>query len=749
MSFITHPCIRPESLEQRAYQLTIAMHAVDTHTLVVLPTGLGKTAIALLAAASRLYNEGGRVLMMAPTKPLVEQHLRFFSRYLRVPGETDHEGQFVMFTGETPPEERTALWKKARVIFATPQVIKNDVIAGSYTLDDVTLMIVDECHRAVGNYPYVFLARRYLDTAKSPRILAMTASPGGRDERVDEVCVNLGIESVESRTEHDPDVAPYVFERDIEVIGVDLPKELRHALDDLNELLESRLGYLRTLGFEVPRRQQLTMKALNVLNAQIQARIQERDATAFQAASVYAECMKLRHATSLAESQGSRVLAGYVTKLFSEGGAAAGSKASKRLAQDPVFIRLLERCMSWNEELHPKMELMRAVAREQLVLAPESRIIVFATFRDTVQQIVEFLNESGITCERFVGQANRDREKGLSQKKQIETLSRFRAGEFRVLAATSVGEEGLDVPSTDMVIFYEAVPSEIRSIQRKGRTGRSGAGKIVVLVTRGTSDEAFRYISQNRERAMVTGITRLSGKTGAGGTARDGGPGREVQTGIDSFSRPAPVVAADHRETSSRVVEVLSDLGAAISITRLEQGDYAIGDRILVERKTARDFVDTLVDRDLMGQLRRLSESCLRPVLIIEGGDLYTQRDLHPNAIRGALAAIAVDLGVSILFSRDEADTAGILFVLARRAEEGPGEKRIPLQKSYQSLREQQELVVASFPDIGARYARLLLEHFGSLQALVNADKEALMKVPGIGEKKAEKIYELSRRDYR
>ena len=330
MTFITHPCIRPDSLEQRAYQLTIAMHAVDTHTLVVLPTGLGKTAIALLAAASRLYSEGGRVLMMAPTKPLVEQHLRFFSKFLLVPGGEPADGQFAMFTGETPPGERATLWKKARVIFATPQVIKNDVIAGSYTLDDVTLTIVDECHRAVGNYPYVFIARRYLETAKNPRILAMTASPGGRDERVDEVCVNLGIESVESRTEHDPDVAPYVFEREIEVIEVDLPKELRHALDDLNELLESRLGYLRNLGFEVPRRQQLTMKALNALNAQIQARIQERDAAAFQAASVYAECMKLRHAASLAESQGSRVLAGYVTRLFSEGREARPAGGSRR-----------------------------------------------------------------------------------------------------------------------------------------------------------------------------------------------------------------------------------------------------------------------------------------------------------------------------------------------------------------------------------------------------------------------------------
>ena len=80
-----------------------------------------------------------------------------------------------------------------------------------------------------------------------------------------------------------------------------------------------------------------------------------------------------------------------------------------------------------------------------------------------MQLLVDFLNANGIACERFVGQATKDAEKGLSQKKQIAALTRFKAGEFKVLVATSVGEEGLDVPSTDLVIFYEAVPSEIRS----------------------------------------------------------------------------------------------------------------------------------------------------------------------------------------------------------------------------------------------------------------------------------------------
>jgi Fanconi anemia group M protein len=211
MSCISHPLIRPETIESREYQLSIAMKALDANTMVILPTGLGKTAVALLVAASRLYNEKGRVLMLAPTKPLVEQHLRFFEKFLIAKSPADPGAPpFAMFTGEAPPDERTADWERAQVILATPQVVKNDLIAGRYTLKDVTLMIVDECHRAVGNYAYVFLAQRYIGTADRPLILAMTASPGGAPEKVTEVCANLGIVHVESRTEEDPDVRPYV-----------------------------------------------------------------------------------------------------------------------------------------------------------------------------------------------------------------------------------------------------------------------------------------------------------------------------------------------------------------------------------------------------------------------------------------------------------------------------------------------------------------------------------------------------------
>jgi Fanconi anemia group M protein len=748
MTCITHPLIHEGTIESREYQLAIAMKALDANTMVILPTGLGKTAIALLVAASRLYNEGGRVLVLAPTKPLVEQHFRFFGRYLLAQAKDGSAGPpFAMFTGEAPPVERTADWERAEVCFATPQVVKNDLIAGRYTLKDVTLLVVDECHRAVGNYAYVFCAQRYLATADRPLVLAMTASPGGAPEKVQEVCANLGIAHIETRTESDPDVRPYVHEREIEIVNVDLPPELATAIASLQRLIDDRLALLASLRFDVPKREKLSMKTLSLLNAQIQQRIKDRDPAAYSAASVYAELMKLRHAVMLGESQGSEVLRGYITKLIAEGTRGGGSRAGQRLAKDQVMRDLFSRCTAWTGELHPKPDIAVSLIRDQLASHPESRIILFASYRDTVQLLVDYLTKNGIACERFVGQAAKDAEKGLTQKKQIAALDRFRAGGFRVLIATSVGEEGLDVPSTDLVIFYEAVPSEIRSIQRKGRTGRCGSGRVVVLVTKGTADEVYRHVSSARERTMQRNVRSMGVVPGALPAQQATERGME-QARIDAFVSAGPKILVDDRETSSKVVEALSSMGAAITLQRLPHGDYAIGDRVLVERKTARDFVDTLVNRDLLGQVRELAGAAQRPVLIIEGGDPENLRHLHPNAIKGVLAAIAVDMGVALLFTKDEDDTARMLFVLARREEGERGERKVHPHKSHRSLAEEQEYIVAAFPEIGMRHARLLLSHFKTVHAIANADMQQLQEVHGIGEKIARRIYELFRRVY-
>ncbi len=167
-----------------------------------------------------------------------------------------------------------------------------------------------------------------------------------------------------------------------------------------------------------------------------------------------------------------------------------------------------------------------------------------------------------------------------------------------------------------------------------------------------------------------------------------------------------------------------------------------------MERKTTRDFVDTLVDRDLLGQVRTLSAASLKPVLIIEGEDLFGARNIHPNAIRGILSAITIDLGVIVLMTRNEEETAAMLLVIARREYEAHGTGRPHIRKPYQAVSGQQEQIIASFPDIGLKNARLLLEHFGSVQGIVNADEQSLGDVEGVGKKRAKRIYELSRHHY-
>ena len=501
MSYVSRKNIPENTIEARSYQTAIADSALSANTLVVLPTGMGKTAVALLVAAARI--DSGKILMLAPTKPLVEQHFRYFSKNLLL-----EEGDVVMFTGSTASPKRVEAWNSARFVVATPEVIKNDLIAGRYDVKDVSLLVVDECHRTVGNYAYVFIGRRYNETASSPLVLGMTASPGSDPEHVAEICEHLSITSVESRVETDADVRPYVHERDLEYMTLELPEDLWLAVSVLNSLLDDRLTKLGDMGYRVPRREALSMKALNALRAQIQMRMQEKDKTAYTAVSVHAELMKLKHGVMLAESQGSTALRAYLLRLQTEG-QGGGSKASQRICADSRFQRLLSLSESWTKELHPKADAVVRIVQEQMTEFADSKIIVFVTYRDSVQMLVDYLNDAGITARRFVGQASRDSEKGLSQKQQIEAIRQFREGEYSVLVATSVGEEGLDIPATDLVVFYESVPSEVRSIQRKGRTGRNTSGKVIVLITKGTADETFRWVSNAKEKQMLKGVSAM------------------------------------------------------------------------------------------------------------------------------------------------------------------------------------------------------------------------------------------------
>jgi Fanconi anemia group M protein len=221
----------------------------------------------------------------------------------------------------------------------------------------------------------------------------------------------------------------------------------------------------------------------------------------------------------------------------------------------------------------------------------------------------------------------------------------------------------------------------------------------------------------------------------------------EIETKTESLK-----IVVDYRETKSGVANILEKLGMEIFFATLEIGDYVVSDRLAVERKRTDDFVNSLIDgkRNLFAQLSDLTRVYEKPVLIIEGTELFTSRQINPNAIYGSLISIAIDFGVSILYSRDEEETAAILKMLAKREQmENKREVNPHGKKSTNTLTEQQEYLISSIADIGPKAARNLLLHFGSAEAVMKADVNELKKVKLIGPKRATKIREILEAPYK
>lgn len=729
VEYISHPLIKVGTVERRIYQLSIATNALLRNTLVVIPTGLGKTTIALLVLASRLLNEEGKALFLAPTRPLVEQHANFLRRTLRI-----EEEKIVALSGEDTPEKRLKYWESAKIIVATPQIVENDVIAGRLSLEDFVLIIFDEAHRAVGNYSYVFIAKEYMQKAKKPLILALTASPGSDEERILEIIKNLFIDGIELRNELDDDVKPYLSEKEIEWVYVEVPKEIAAIREKLEISIKIRLKRLKELGIEIP--EKATKRELLEFQQIVQSELAKSQRTElFEALSLLAEVLKLSHAVELVETQSLESFRSYAGKILREGSSRGGSKASKNISNDPTFRDALMLAMRINTE-HPKILKLKEIISEQIKANENSRIIVFTNYRDSADYLVVELSKIAPTS-KFIGQADRDNEKGMKQKEQIEVLQKFRDGVYKILVATSVGEEGLDIPSTDLVVFYEAIPSEIRAIQRKGRTGRRGRGRIVVLMAKGTRDEAYYFISLRKERAMYDKVREIKALI-------------EKQTHRVEQVKLIPnlglKVFVDTRELRSDVVKHLRNFGVSVEVKNLEIADYVLSDRVAVERKTVEDFVDSVIEDRLFQQLIKL-KTYQRPVLIIEGENLYQR--IHPNAVRGAIATIAVDFGIPIIRTRDEKETAELIMAIAKREQE---EKRRDVVEHYaktkRTLKEEQEYVVSAISNVGSVIAKNLLEHFQTIEKIATADEKELMKVPKVGEKTAKRIRVLMTTPY-
>jgi ERCC4-related helicase len=491
----------PSTLKPREYQQKIAEAASQANTLVVLPTGLGKTLIALLVARLRLEKfPNGKVVVLAPTKPLVLQHYNSFREILSLEPK-----DAALLTGENPPEERDYLWRRSRFVFATPQTVRNDVRHGRIDLNDVVLLVFDEAHRSVKDYSYTELAKVYKETAWTPLILGLTASPGGSREKIGEITRNLFIDRVESRSEEDEDVKGYVEKTDFEGRRVALPEEYAQMLTIIRDIYNEKVNKLVAGGF-LPKAR-LYKSMLLQARATILARLKTGGGNKgylYGALITQAQAIIVNHALELAETQGVDVLLKYLKRLREK---PEQGKSAAALLKDERWLMLEEEAKKAQSVEYPKLTEIRKIAKEQFSAKPTSKMIVFSQYRDTIETIIETLAKDGVSSHRFVGQANKADSEGMDQKKQTDVLERFAAGEFKVLVSSSIGEEGLHVPDVDLVVFYEAVPSEIRAIQRKGRTGRTMRGSVIVLLAEGTVDEAYFYSSLRREKIMKSMVS--------------------------------------------------------------------------------------------------------------------------------------------------------------------------------------------------------------------------------------------------
>lgn len=484
-----------KNFQPRKYQEEILSSTKENNTLVVLPTGTGKTKIAILTAIERLNKHVSNILVLTPTKPLSAQIHKEFIESTNIPKE-----QIILLTGALKPKIRQELWESAIVTIATPQTIQKDLENNRISLSVTSLLVVDECHRSRQNFANTKVANFYNNQSKFPRILALTASPGGSKEKINEIKENLFIERIEIRI--DQDIQEFIQEKEKQWLEVELPKELKQINILIKKIYEDKLNDLKKIGFTKPT-DIISKRDLILLQQKLRNELERKNPTAYFGLSLVALLLKLDYASELLETQGLLPLAEFFEKLRNE-----ETKAAKNI----LNIKEIQEAISLTNDLikkdikHPKLYILKGIIKKEIENNNKAKIIVFANYRNTVDEIIDFLNkEDKIKATKLIGQKS-----GLTQEEQINIIKKFEDNIYNVLVATSIGEEGIDIKGANLAIMYDqGKSSEIRKIQRAGRVARLEAGKIITLLTKDTREIAYYWSSHRKEKTMKNILTKM------------------------------------------------------------------------------------------------------------------------------------------------------------------------------------------------------------------------------------------------
>jgi ATP-dependent DNA helicase MPH1 len=491
----------------RDYQFSIVKSGLFNNTLVSLPTGLGKTFIAAAIMLNFYrWTQKAKIIFVAPTKPLVSQQVEACLNIAGIP-----RSDTTLLTGETPPVLREGAWESKRLFFMTPQTLINDLSKGYADPKSIVLLVIDEAHRATGDYAYVKVVEFIRRFSKSFRVIALTATPGSKVESVQQVIDNLGISHVEARSEESIDIRQYVHSRLEDVISLDQSDEILRIQELFSKALRPFVNKLSQQNIYWGR-DPMSLTTYGLMNARKDwmngpgRHIPE--GLKWSTVAVFTMLQRLAHSIKLLNFHGVQPfyanLRDFRAEVEDKGG--KGSKMENQLLKDKSFQEMMEIIEKWLKKDdfvgHPKLTYLSDTLLNHFMDAgpgSSTRAIVFSEYRDSAEEIVRVLNAHKplISAAVFVGQADSKRSAGMKQKDQIETIERFKSGGFNVLVATSIGEEGLDIGQVDLIVCYDSSSSPIRMLQRMGRTGRKRAGKIVLLVMKGKEEDKFAGSKDN------------------------------------------------------------------------------------------------------------------------------------------------------------------------------------------------------------------------------------------------------------
>ncbi len=497
--YIDKKFIQKNSVEKRDYQINLAAQAINENCIVVLPTGLGKTTIALHVISEYLLKDFGTILFLAPTRVLVNQHFDFLQNNLTF-------DDIVLITGEDSVEKRKDLWN-SRIICATPEVARNDMGNNIVKSNQFSLVIFDEVHRTTGDYAYSSIAEHFKNS--STRLLGMTATLPSEQEKATEILTRLRISSVAERNESSPDVKPYIQETNTEWINVELPPELKSIQKLLKSALDERYDILEKNG--LPLNNQQSLSALLRLRPFVLSKSRKSAKPLFSG-------IRIHYALNILEVHGITPFLQFCKRAQEKKG--VGGK--DLFETDPNFTQALALAKKAQSN---GIEHSKILKLKEILKSVPGKALIFTSYRDSVDMIYKQLIQMNIPAGILIGKAG---ETGLKQKKQIEVVQKFRDGEFQVLVATRVGEEGLDIAEVNQVIFYDNVPSSIRFVQRRGRTGRKDTGKLVILIAKDTIDETYYWIGKRKISAAKSMGSKMT-------TVLEKNKNPLVKSGLDAF----------------------------------------------------------------------------------------------------------------------------------------------------------------------------------------------------------------------